>query len=536
MGTPLITWGSTITKEYCQTLIDSAKKEQSQKNYSKAIEIFLKIKELSELNGWMDIKIYAINNIGVVFHNVSDYKQAMDYYMEAYQLVLNEPNMEIYKARILNNIAVLYEYDEKYDMATDYYQKALLISQYIRDTTVMIGIFNNLGSIANKLNKMDLAIQYTDSTLKLSQDIPLLIQAKQIKALALYQKQEYHAAEKLVLETFRQIQVHEIGYQQMLTLILLTSKIYQAQSKEKEALSFIQKAMDYSSSLSDIISIYEQMAILYQKNQQPDLALAYKDSVIVLKDSLHKINAFIDIENSYIRIELLNSERELSENKAKQKAERLLFMVVVAAIFVLAVILIWILRIQSIRNRQRKQITELELEQEKSRKLILEQEMKEKETASLLERERLNNEINTKNKQITAKILSQTNNNELIKELIKDLTEASSSKENPMLEAIIRKLKMQLSNSLEWNSFLAYFEQINPALLESLQRIHPNLSVNNLQLLSCIYLNLDTKKIAYLLNISPEACRKKKQRLAHKMNIHVTEIYDYIADIAKSSL
>ena len=573
-GTPFISWGSTITKEYCQKLIDSAKETYSKKNYAKSIEILLKTKDFAEANSWVEIEISTLNWLGIVYHSVSDYDKAMDYYMEAYQLVLNKPDMKIFEAKILNNIAGLYLVDKKYDMATDYYQKALLICRHIKDTAVIMAIFNNLGIIANELNNMDLAIQYTNSSLKLSQGIPTyrMVNAQAIKAQALYQKQEYNVAEKLALEAFRLIQVYEISYQQMVSLILLITKIYQAQYKEAEALLFIRKYLDYHPNLQEIIEVYEQMAILYQKNKLPDLALAYKDSVIVLKDSLHKINAFKDTENSYIRLELLNSERELSENKAKQKAERMLFIVVIISIFILAMIFIWVLRIQSIRNRQRKQITELELLQEKNQNLLqqeqlnneklrLKQQLKEQETIALLEQERLQNEVNeklllkqqlkeqemvrlleqerlsseieTKNKQLLVKALSQSDRNELLKEVIVLLSDISQKSDNPQLGLTMRKLKTQLKQSTDWDDFLSQFERINPYFLYSLKEEFPTLTTNDIHLLSYIYLNLDTQKISDLLNISVETCRKKKHRLAGKMKIKTTELHVFLVNKIK---
>ena len=587
-GTPFISWGSTITKEYCQTLIDSARKEYSQKNYTKSIEIFIKTKDFAEKNGWIDIKVKSLLGLGAICHRASDYKKALDYYMEAYKLVLNEPNMKTDEAKILSNIAGLYAIDDKYDMATDYYQKALLISRQIKDTTIMADLFNNLGIVANNLNNMNLAIQYADSISKLSQDIRFIIHAQQIKAQALYQKKEYNVAEKLALEAFRQVQVYESDYQPTISLILLITEIYQAQGREAEALLFIQNTLNYKPNLKEIIEIYEQMAILYQKNQLPDLALTYKDSVIILKDSFYVINAFIDIENSRIRIELLNSEKELSENKAKQKAERILLISILFFILILAIALVWIFRLKTIKNNQQK-IIELEkekseklllaqqlkeqetlilLEQERSNnerneklileqklkeketmtlleqarlnnerneKLILEQKLKEKETMTLLEQERFNSEIELKNSQLMAKTLFQSNRNKLIEEIIHMLSQISGYSRNPALGSIVRKLQMQLNNSEELEGFLSNFQQINPTIFSLLRSRHSDLSVDDIRLLSYIYLYSDMKKVASLLNISIEAAQKRKERLAIKMEVKTIDLYNYLLEIMHTS-
>jgi len=525
VGISFMALGNTITKEECRELLKSARKEYSQKNYSKSIEIYLKIKDLSETNGWVDIKINAMNGLGVVSHHVSDYKKAMDYYLEAYSLVLNEPNMKFDESKILNNIAGLYMVDSEYDKAIDYYKKALLISQEIKDTIGMMYAFNNLGSIANQNNNVDLAIQYANSSLKLAHGTPTdrMINAQLIKAQALHLTKEYSTAEKLALETFWQAQIYEIDYRDMVPLILLVAEIYQAQNKGQQALSFVQKALDYSSSLRDVIEVYGQMSILYQKNQLPEMALAYKDSVIVLKDSLHKINAFNDIENNCIRFELLNSERELLENRNKQKAERTLFMVIAISIFILACVSFWMLRLRTIKNKQQKAFE-------------LEQKLKERETLALLEQERLKNEIENKNKQLIAKSLFQSNRSKLITELITAFSEAPSQNESLMVEKIIQQLKMQLKDLGDVDNFLEQYEQINPSLLLLLKEKHPTLSPDDIHLLSYIYLNMEIKKIAHLLNISVDACQKRKERLAVKLGIKTIDLHHYLLNIMRVSI
>ena len=524
-GVPLITLGNTVTKEECKELLKSARKEYSQKNFSKSIEMYLKIKSLSETNGWIDIEINALNGLGVLYHHISDYKKAMDCYLEAYSLVLTEPNMKIDESKILNNIAGLYVIDNEYDKATDYYQKALLISRQIKDTVGMMYAFNNLGAIANQNKNMDLAIQYANSSLKLSQDVPTdrMINAQAIKAQALHLKKEYNAAEKLALKTFQQAQDYETDYRDIVPLILLIAEIYQAQGKGQQALSTAQKALDYSSGLQDIIYVYEQIATLYQKNQLSDLALTYKDSVMTLKDSLHKINAFNDIENTCIRFELLNSERELSENRDKQKAERTLFMVVAISIVILVCISFWLFRLRTIKNKQQKAFE-------------LEQKLKERETLALLEQERLKNEIENKNKQLIAKSLFQSNRNKLITELITAFSEAPSQNESLMVEKIIQQLKMQLKDLGDVNNFLEQYEQINPSLLLLLKEKHPTLSPDDIHLLSYIYLNMDIKRIAHLLNISVDACQKRKERLAVKLGIKTIDLHPYLFNIMRASI
>ena len=198
---------------------------------------------------------------------------------------------------------------------------------------------------------------------------------------------------------------------------------------------------------------------------------------------------------------------------------------------------------------------ELELQQEKNRKLILEQELKKQEIASLLEQEKSNNErkeklllkrklkeqemlalleqerLNNENSQLAAKVLIQSNRNELIEEIISRLSKIPTQSEDSQLQLVIRQLKTQLKDSSELNNSIAYFDQINPSFLSSLKQKHPNLSVSDIRFLSYLFLNFNTKEIANLLNMSFDSCKKKRQRLASKMGVETAQLYNYLLSI-----
>lgn len=72
---------------------------------------------------------------------------------------------------------------------------------------------------------------------------------------------------------------------------------------------------------------------------------------------------------------------------------------------------------------------------------------------------------------------------------------------------------------MEWKDFTTYFEQTNGQFLQQLKHLHPTLTANELRYLSLVYINLSSKEIALLLNITPEYCKKKKQQVARKMGL-----------------
>ena len=62
--------------------------------------------------------------------------------------------------------------------------------------------------------------------------------------------------------------------------------------------------------------------------------------------------------------------------------------------------------------------------------------------------------------------------------------------------------------------------------------MHPELTSNDLRLCAYLRLNLSSKEIAPLLNISPRSVEVKRYRLRKKMDLkHESSLTDYILEI-----
>src|SRR5699024_3543963 len=146
--------------------------------------------------------------------------------------------------------------------------------------------------------------------------------------------------------------------------------------------------------------------------------------------------------------------------------------------------------------------------------------------------ERLKNKIGEKNRQLSAKALYLSNRNEIISEIINSLTEISIVAKNQPVSNYIRTLKNYLRTDTEWDDFIKHFEKVNPEFLKALKHRHPKLSKKDIRFLCYVYMNLDTKEICAVFNITPNACRKRKRRLIEKLGLEEKEnLYDYLLKI-----
>jgi hypothetical protein len=538
-GIPLAGYGNnTNTREYCQELIDSAKKEYDRNNFTRCIELLTEAENLSKKNNWIDLKIKTLNSLGVTYRFISDSEKAIECFLAGYELAVNNSD-ERQQMLILNNISEIYFVNNEINKSKDYLERGYKIAIQLQDSLMMGRFTANLAILANATNELDKANNYLDisiAMLKNQKDINTLTSVQEVKVRNLYLRGQYNKAEQLAIEILNKIPIGEeddIRSQ----LFLLLSQIKEQKGDFKEAVSFAKEALNAHLRLANKIKIYEQLSQLYRNNDNT-LALLYQDSVLLMKDSLAKLNDVNRVKNNQIRFDLLNSEKELAESRARQKGERTLFISILIFIFVLAIILIWIFRIQSVKNKQQKIILEneqkiikLELEKEKKQKLIIEQHAKELETLALLEQERLNNEIELKNNQLVAKALFQSSRDKLIREIIYILSQIPNYFQNPILESIVHKLQMQLNNSTDLDDFLSDFEQINPTLFSVLKSKHPNLTTDDIRLLSYILLYTDIRKVASLLDLSTDACQKRKERLANKMGIKTIDLQSYLSSL-----
>ena len=109
----------------------------------------------------------------------------------------------------------------------------------------------------------------------------------------------------------------------------------------------------------------------------------------------------------------------------------------------------------------------------------------------------------------------ESTNNKLLTTLNDDLSEILKTPKNANFE-----------------NFFSNFEKIYPKFTESIYKIAPNLTNNELKLCAFLRLNLSSKEISSLLNITPESVNKARYRLRKKLSLSSKEdLSTYIINI-----
>jgi len=528
--------GQTVAQ--CDSLIKKGINAMWKKDYIRSMALLTEARTMAEKNRWYEQQFLATNNIGANYYAMLDFGEALNYYLESYTLAVKKLK-PVNEMVVLNNIAILYSKEKKHDKAKEYFTKAYEIAKENKDS-VKTGLYAlNLGNAANERGQYEEARRYINEAVIFTKPDPHM---QDLAGAALADNMmltgDSRASRKkaqLLLENTTDPDFNGLGT----TLRQIIAKTYAAENNYNEAEKVIKTLFTTHPALDIKKDMYGLLSTVYAgQGKYPD-ALRYKDSIVWAEEEINKAKNNELYQTNSTKFELQDYKNRLAINAEKLKSERKMFYFIIAVGVAVLAIIILLMRNISVRNEQRQLLGErnekelaLELEKEKNEKLLLAQEIAEKETAALLEQERLKNEIEVRNRKLSARALYLSGRNELIEEVITSLSQNTAVADNAALAQHLRSLKGHLKHNDEWDSFITHFEEVNHGLLEKLKAKHPSFTANDLRFIAYIYMNLSTKEIATLLNITPEACRKRKERLASKMELpQNTLLYDYLSFI-----
>ncbi|MDR7370541.1 LuxR C-terminal-related transcriptional regulator [Flavobacterium aquidurense] len=161
----------------------------------------------------------------------------------------------------------------------------------------------------------------------------------------------------------------------------------------------------------------------------------------------------------------------------------------------------------------------LQAEELKHQREILEMELKAENELNIQEYEKhiLELELQTKSSEVAGKSLSIAKQSEMIENIQTILD--SESDFNKLKSEIKKAIKINEVNKHEWEIFETNLNQIHNEFIINLSKKFPNLTPKDIKL--CVYLkmNLSSKEIAPMMNISFRGVELHRYRLRKKLNL-----------------
>jgi DNA-binding CsgD family transcriptional regulator/ligand-binding sensor domain-containing protein len=166
--------------------------------------------------------------------------------------------------------------------------------------------------------------------------------------------------------------------------------------------------------------------------------------------------------------------------------------------------------------------------------LLLEiKELENEQQLMKLRNEQLSLDVNEKSRELAISTMSLIKKDELLTLIKEDLKKSSDEVGSRSIKSIITTtINKNISVDNAWDTFKEAFDTADKDFLKKVKQAHTSLTPNDLRLCAYLRLNLSSKEIAPLLNISVRSVEIKRYRLRKKMDLpHETGLVDYILSI-----
>lgn len=434
-------------------------------NYNNALrELILASKALDTIKNKIPIK-EAIIKVGIGRTETlrNNYLEAITYLEDGisiFESVAHEKWLAISYMELGNTYYSLKDYDN----ALLYYNKGLKISEENKWDYFIAPYLENIGAVYLDTKKYDKALNNFFASNKISSK---------------------HGSVNNQIIFFNDI-----------------ASAYFGKKDYKNALKNYNKAIQIADSINSIDNLsdnYKERAEVYETiNNYKKATLDYKKHIL-LNDSIFNIAKTRQIDELKTQYEtekkeqqILLQNKEIDLLKQKEKNNNLQRLLLGIGLL-LSIIGIYAVRQKLKRNK--------------------------------LEKEKLDNELAFKKKELTTHALHLAKKNEVLEGLKQKAKEFNASPDNNQngYQQLIRTINFDLKDDNNWDNFSIYFQEVHKDFNNIVKQKYPEVTPNELRLMSLLKMNLSSKEIANILNISPAGIKKARYRLRKKLNINTDD-------------
>jgi len=437
--------------------------------YKKSLDYAVKIS---------DEKLIAesYNRIGGILYNQHNYTDALHYFENGLE-IFESLSDNINAARSLNNIGDVYRLLSEPDKALDYYTRSLALNSSSDDIHLKAITYENIGQIYSSNNEIEKAFEYYNKSKEAYQSINDVVGLSELYILIAHENlssNQVNGAYVSYLNAYN-LAIENNSWYHIKESSLGLSNIYELQGNYEKSLEFLRTYAKYN----DTIMKKQMSDELYEL--QSHFLKNINEKEIEIKDS---------------HIELLESEQQIGNLKQN--------------FLILGVILLILISIVTlIRSRSRI----------KKEKLINLKDRQLHET----QQELLRLDINSKKNDLITFALHLVQKNEILNQLKTDLNSLSSEQDHE-LNIKLKELSLHVQQSLQINKEIEEFQKkvdvTYDDFFDKLKSKFPSLTKNEKRLCALLRLNLSTKEIASLNNISVKAVEMSRYRLRKKCSLN----------------
>jgi tetratricopeptide (TPR) repeat protein len=250
-------------------------------------------------------------------------------------------------------------------------------------------------------------------------------------------------------------------------------------------------------------SALEGLIEYYRATKNFQKALDYQDTLIVIKDSLFVADSKTRIAEMQVKYETEKKEQQIALLQIEKYAAELKQLGWMIGLMLTVIILILVY--YTLRNRKARIQAEL--------------------LVTRKEKELIEGQLNYKDKELVNFATYITEKNDFLENVLErldsvDMTTETGKKQLDQLMPLIRD-NINLNGSRE--EFNAHLTTVYESFIKKLDDRYPDLTDHEKRLATLLRVNLTSKQIASVFNISPKSVDMGRYRLRKKMGLHIDQ-------------
>jgi tetratricopeptide (TPR) repeat protein len=446
----------------------------------KAMPVFEKQNRIKELSK-------VLNSFGLLYSWMKDQDKAITYFNRVIDLLKNSSEKRMEAIANLN-MANCYYFKNDYVKMISFLQKAIVEFSNIKDSIHLMSCYMDMGIAYNEMGDPKKGPENYYKAMEFAKrgNKRLLYGNTLLDIGVYYSDKDLVKAKKYFMHSLAEYSSIGNKNGEMHSYLEL-SKIGRKETHWKQAFEYFQKYTSINDS-------------------------------IVNNDLVQKI---ADIREKYNLQKKENEKIAFQKKYELKKKETIILILSFTTVFLVIIVVAAFVKIAYNSLRKSNALKTLQIDH-------LQDKMHADERIAVLEKLRLEAEIDGKNKELTTTALQLITKNDV-------LTKISSISESFYMRNAVSEdyftglkniLKENLDQEKDWQHFKKIFEEVHDDFFKKIKQICPELSENELRICAYLKINFQNKEIAKLLNITPESLKTLRYRIRKKLTLDKDEILE----------
>jgi tetratricopeptide (TPR) repeat protein len=455
-------------------------------------------------------------------------KLAIDYYFKALNKIDDSyikfapQSLSNIKVYLYSSIAVCYFYLNLVPYATEFMNKSFReidLANKKKAGTIseksILKLLYNIGSMQLEAKKSDSAMVYMKKVLALSKksnDSTIMAATLANIGIIFLDKKMYENAYQYLMQSYviRSKMGDNYGIASACNNL---AKYYNEKGDYATSISYFNQSLDashksnsarsYKIAIKGLVNAYTQLKNLTKLVENQKI-LDSLNSTVFNSEIAREVTSFAQQYEFDLKFKLADLEHK-KDIKA-QHTKVLIFILLSAFFLMLSIIVLLLFKNQrnKTRNEQLK-LAQMDLESKNLK----------------LEKERLQLNLDYKNRELTTNVMYLMQKNELVNNVVKRLKEVKNVlPENTKagFRFIMNDLQ-QSADSTGWKEFELRFQEVHQEFYANLLEKYPNLTPNEKKLASFLRMNMTSKDISAITTQSVESIKIARTRLRKKLGL-----------------